>query len=102
MVADTASKLRLNNALCKTRVLIEQTYGVLKRRFACLGSCLRVAPKKAAQIVLACAVLHNIGIERGDIVHFDVDGIGEEGDFDFETNEGEGGRREFIRRTYFP
>ncbi|XP_021351104.1 putative nuclease HARBI1 [Mizuhopecten yessoensis] len=48
---DTRSKQKFNNALCRTRVTIEQTFGILKRRFSCLHTGLRVQPQKAATIV---------------------------------------------------
>lgn len=57
-----------NNALCRTRVTIEQAFGILKRRFPCLQIGLRVQPEQACSIVVACVVLHNMGIERQDIV----------------------------------
>lgn len=59
---------RYNTAHCRTRVLIEQTVGVLKRRFSCLHSELRLSPQRACVAVVACCVLHNIGINRGDII----------------------------------
>lgn len=59
---------RYNTAHCRTRVLIEQTFGVLKRRFSCLHSELRLSPQRACVAVVACCVLHNIGINRGDII----------------------------------
>jgi hypothetical protein len=64
----TQSHTKFNNSLCKTRVRIEQTFGILKKRFMCLSEKLRVTPEKACTITVACAVLHNIGIERGDIL----------------------------------
>ena len=57
---------RFNNSLCKTRVLIEQTFGILKRRFAVLSYGIRTSPGKACQMTMACAILHNIGIRQGD------------------------------------
>ncbi|XP_061188486.1 putative nuclease HARBI1 [Saccostrea echinata] len=59
---------RYNNAHCRTRVLIEQTFGILKRRFSCLHTELRLTPERACVAVVACCVLHNIGIIRGDII----------------------------------
>lgn len=59
---------RYNTAHCRTRVLIEQTFGLLKRRFSCLHNELRLSPKRARVTVVACCVLHNIGINRGDII----------------------------------
>ncbi|XP_046346885.2 putative nuclease HARBI1 [Haliotis rufescens] len=62
---------RYNGSLCRTRVLIEQTFGVLKRRFQCLHNELRATPRQAVTYVVACVVLHNLGIERGDIINHD-------------------------------
>ena len=50
-------------AHCKTRVRIEMTFGLLKSHFQCLKG-LRVAPDRACDICVACAVLHNIAIIR--------------------------------------
>ena len=60
-----------NNALCHTRVLIEQSFGVLKRRFQVLQGTIRTTPETAVNTIVACVVLHNIGIEQGDIIDFD-------------------------------
>lgn len=49
-----------------TRVLVEQTFGVLKRRFHCLHLGMATSPPQAAVYVVTCVVLHNIGIKRGD------------------------------------
>ncbi|XP_052791682.1 putative nuclease HARBI1 [Mya arenaria] len=68
---------RYNRALVKTRVIIEQTCGVLKRRFPCLSYGLRVQPQRCCQIILTCSFLHNFGLDNGDIFDrldgFDVD-----------------------------
>ena len=47
---------------------VEQTFGILKRRFSCLHGELRLEPARACQVVTACCVLHNIGIALGDII----------------------------------
>ncbi|XP_059910907.1 uncharacterized protein LOC132459985 [Gadus macrocephalus] len=62
-VANTPEQARFNIAHCKTRCAIERLNGVLKRRFACLNY-LRVEPKVACNIILACIVLHNIATRR--------------------------------------
>ena len=69
----TPSENRFNESLCRTRVLIEQTFGILKRRFQCLHTEPRSSPPNAVTYVIACVVLHNIGIERGDIINIDAD-----------------------------
>ncbi len=52
-----------NAALARTRARIEMTFGQLKGRFQCLKS-LRVAPDRACDITVTCAVLHNIATIR--------------------------------------
>ena len=59
---------RFNGALSRTRVLIEQTFGILKRRFQCLHNELKTSPEQAVVYVLASVVLHNFGIDHGDIL----------------------------------
>ena len=44
----------------RARVTIEQTFGILKRRFSVLQHS-RMTPTSACHCVVACAVLHNIG-----------------------------------------
>uniref|UniRef100_A0A8C1NWL1 Putative nuclease HARBI1 n=1 Tax=Cyprinus carpio TaxID=7962 RepID=A0A8C1NWL1_CYPCA len=54
---------RYNAALARTRARIEMTFGQLKERFQCLKS-LRAAPDRACDIIVACAILHNIATIR--------------------------------------
>ncbi|XP_019217520.2 putative nuclease HARBI1 [Oreochromis niloticus] len=56
-------RTRYNAALARTRARIEMTFGQIKGRFQCLKS-LRVAPDRACDIIVACAVLHNIATIR--------------------------------------
>ncbi|KAJ8703708.1 hypothetical protein PYW08_016962 [Mythimna loreyi] len=53
-----------NEALKKTRSIIERCNGVLKGRFRCLlkDRVLHYAPNKATKIINACCVLHNLCI----------------------------------------
>ncbi|XP_072279285.1 putative nuclease HARBI1 [Pyxicephalus adspersus] len=58
-----------NKALQKSRGVVEQTIELLKARFLCLarpGGELLYAPWKAAQVIMACCVLHNPCLNRGD------------------------------------
>lgn len=48
-------------------MLIEQTFGIMKRRFQALQVGFRVSPDQAVQYITACVILHNLGIKRGDI-----------------------------------
>ncbi|XP_056598382.1 putative nuclease HARBI1 [Triplophysa dalaica] len=54
-----------NMAHNRTRARVEMTIGLLKSRFQCLRH-LRVTPERACDIIVACVVLHNIAIIRGE------------------------------------
>ena len=64
----TNNEIRYNEAHMKTRCTIERAFGILKMRFRSLHSqsagALLFAPKKAAQVIVVCCMLHNIAIER--------------------------------------
>ncbi|KAG8222557.1 hypothetical protein J437_LFUL016758, partial [Ladona fulva] len=53
---------RYSQAHCRARNVVERLFGVLKGRWRCLlrEMVLHYQPERAAKIVLACAVLHNI------------------------------------------
>ena len=48
----------------KTRSVVERGIGQLKRRFHVLHGEIRLSPEKSCQVILACAILHNICKER--------------------------------------
>ena len=56
-----------NVVFCRTRVLMEQTYGTLKQRFQYLHHGRRCSPMQAVDYITACSILHNTGILRSDI-----------------------------------
>jgi len=54
-----------NKKHSQTRNTVERSFGLLKMRFRCLhstGGCLQSPPERCAQIITACAVLHNMCI----------------------------------------
>ncbi|KAM4585092.1 putative nuclease HARBI1 [Odontesthes bonariensis] len=57
------AQLAYNHAHARTRARIEMTFGLLKARFLCLTH-LRVSPDRACDIIVACAVLHNVACLR--------------------------------------
>ena len=61
-----AWQIAYNNSLKKTRVIIEMTIGILKRRFAVLHGEVRVQPRKAVRLICACVILHNIARARNE------------------------------------
>ncbi|KAJ8287221.1 hypothetical protein GJAV_G00049040 [Gymnothorax javanicus] len=54
-----------NAAHSETQATVEETIGILKARFQCLRG-LRVSPERACDIIVACAVLHNLAMMRGE------------------------------------
>ena len=95
---------RFNDSLTRTRVKIEQTFGVLKRRFSCLHGESRMSPARVCQQVTACAILHNVAVEHRDVE------LPPPGEFEQEDNvhplqlaaHGEGQRtRERLALTFF-
>ncbi|XP_045124755.1 putative nuclease HARBI1 [Portunus trituberculatus] len=55
---------RYNTAQVKTRNCIERAFGVLKRRFACLGKTLCISLDNTLAVIVVAAVLHNIAIQE--------------------------------------
>ena len=58
----TPKQLAFNKAHRKTRVKIEQVFGIWKRRFHLLHTEVKMHPEKVCKLVGACAILHNIAI----------------------------------------
>lgn len=61
------AQIRYNSCHRSTRCLAERGIGRLKQRFRCLdssGGKLLFSPKKTCQIITACAILHNLSINR--------------------------------------
>ena len=74
------SKAAYNASLCKTRVLIEQAFGRLKRRWGILHQEIRMDTRKVPKLVVACLILHNIAIDMNmpdidfvDDIGFDIE-----------------------------
>ncbi|XP_075727056.1 uncharacterized protein LOC142768795 isoform X1 [Rhipicephalus microplus] len=55
-----------NKSQIKTRISVERTFRVWKRRFACLWVKLLTDTDRSAAIITACAALHNIACLRRD------------------------------------
>ncbi|XP_052782913.1 putative nuclease HARBI1 [Mya arenaria] len=98
------AQARYNGALCRTRVTVEQTFGILKQRFQVLRRKLNCYPERACMHIRNCITLHNLGIDRRDIVavdpidpndnpHYHIVDVGDNMD----------GRaaREYVTRMYF-
>ncbi|XP_072142672.1 putative nuclease HARBI1 [Dermacentor andersoni] len=65
---------RYNTAHASMRSVVERCIGPLKSRFRCLQRyrALHYEPDRAANIVAACAVLHNLCLDEGDVLLDDV------------------------------
>ncbi|WAR27322.1 HARB1-like protein [Mya arenaria] len=64
----THVEVRYNNAQSKGRMVIEQSFGILKGRFRCLhktDGVLSYSPEKSCAIFMACAKLHNMCLDWG-------------------------------------
>ena len=63
---DDDAKKRFNRSHSRTRTIVEQAFGILKQRFYCLRTGLRVKDiTLASKIVVACIILHNLSIQHG-------------------------------------
>lgn len=65
-VTQTEAERRYNASHVRTRTAVERCIGTLKKRFPCLTNRMMYAPAKAARIIIACAILHNIAIFHRD------------------------------------
>ena len=61
---NTREQRHYNYVHSKTRVKIENLFGVLKRRFPCLSQSIRLKKDTTLAVIVACCVLHNICRER--------------------------------------
>lgn len=60
-----------------TRVYIEQAFGLLKGRFRILKHVNIYRTELIPTLIVACCVLHNICMQRGDSIEPDVDATGD-------------------------
>ena len=66
-----ASQATFNKSLSKARVVVEQSFGLLKGRWRCLLTKLDESVDKVSETVKTCCVLHNICIDQGDDIVID-------------------------------
>ncbi|XP_052817994.1 putative nuclease HARBI1 [Mya arenaria] len=98
------AQARYNGALCRTRVTVEQTFGILKQRFQVLRRKLNCSPERACMHIRNCITLHNLGIDRRDIVAVDpIDPIDNSHYHGVDVGDNMDGRaeREYVTRMYF-
>ena len=82
--------------------VVERAIGTWKHRFPCLINRLQYEPEKAAKIIVACAILHNLAIEGGDIPNGDDQAQQAEDDQEMAADaiNGLNYRNEFILRNF--
>ncbi|XP_054091718.1 putative nuclease HARBI1 [Zeugodacus cucurbitae] len=75
-----AREVRYNKLHAKARNTIERAFGVLKSRFRCLSKhpILHYSPEKAAMIIYACTILHNILLKHGVVADLGFEEVLEE------------------------
>lgn len=71
----TPEQRRYNAAHIKARNVVERTFGVWKKRFPCLSRGLGNVLPTVSNIIVACAVLHNIAITTRDELPEDAEEI---------------------------
>lgn len=68
----TPPELKYNKTQIRTRNIIERTFGLWKRKFPCLRRGLANAPNTTVNIILSCALLHNLS-RKYNLNHTDSD-----------------------------
>uniref|UniRef100_A0A674MSP0 Putative nuclease HARBI1 n=1 Tax=Takifugu rubripes TaxID=31033 RepID=A0A674MSP0_TAKRU len=67
----TPQEMLYNQMHARSRCTIERTIGILKGRWMCLdtaGGKLPYKPERVCRIIMACCVLHNIAMKRGQTI----------------------------------
>ena len=82
----TPPERRYNYSHSRTRNTVERSFGVWKRRFACLSLDLRIK----VETVLALAILRNIARMRNDIFGNDDNSSEDDSDNDSDTDVNDG------------
>jgi len=67
----TESQIIFNKTFCATRVLIENTFGLLKSRFRQLLQLDIHYVDKITKFIISCCVLHNMCINMNDEIELD-------------------------------
>lgn len=62
----TAARILFNKRFCSSRVVVENSFGILKKRFRQLKSIEIRDVDRITKFILSCCVLHNICIDAND------------------------------------
>ena len=91
----TPSEERYNRSHTRTRVVVEQAFGIVKSRFRSLhksGGNLQYSPIKCAKVTTSCLLLHNYCLRRRVPIPEEI--LEEEAIEVFPVREAEGGRQQ--------
>ncbi len=80
------AQINFNVSPKRTRVRIEQAFGIAKRRFACLHYKIRMNPNCCCAVIVACFILHNIAISQYGVQQFLNENEEEDGDDMYKVN----------------
>ena len=69
----TDEQMTYNHIQSRTRIIVERTFGVWKRRFPCLSRGLMTKLICSTSTIVACAVLHNMSLIFNDVLPEDDD-----------------------------
>lgn len=67
----------------RERVIIERTFGQLKKRFPIVGNCVRVSLSRVPKVIATCAVLHNVAKHLNDQFEYDLE-FGDEAEEEYD------------------
>ena len=95
----TQSQKKFNNIHSKARVVVERTFGIMKARWRCLLKQLEIHTENVPKTVLACCILHNICIMRGEPDPELVENDDDDDDDDDDHDDGDDSSANDIRDT---
>ncbi|XP_066590872.1 putative nuclease HARBI1 [Prorops nasuta] len=75
----TDEEIRYNTIHARTRIVVERTFGIVKRRFPCLSRGLITKLETCTSIVVSCAVLHNLSLIFNEELIEDEETVNDEG-----------------------
>ncbi|XP_066596948.1 putative nuclease HARBI1 [Prorops nasuta] len=65
---ETEEQERYNMIHSRSRIIVERTFGIWKKRFPCLSQGLNLKISTCTSVVTACAILHNLSLIYNDIL----------------------------------
>lgn len=97
----TRPERQYNFAQSSTRMAIERTFGIMKRRFPCLTKGMNFKPDKCCTVIVACVVLYNFARLRNDNGEMEDNDVEDQNQFDGVDNAQGSAKRQTIIANYF-